>query len=282
MEEPDRRLLINKDPDNSYPVTVNYSGYTPAAGAPTVHSYTNGATSIAVSQTGTATSQTLPPYSLTTLVLHPAGSPADAPAAPGQPVAGPVTDRTATISWPAATAGGHPIAKYEVWWQNGATGDQFGETPGTSFTVHNLIPGRRYTVNVLTRDNAGGVSWASPPLTFTTGAPATSSCTVRFTTASDWGSGYIGSVDVTNNGSGVIDGWSLTFSWPTGWQRTNGNWNSNLEQTGRDVRVTNVDFNRQLAAGGGTANMGFVGEYSGPNVLPSVFRLNGTICTTTG
>jgi hypothetical protein len=271
-------LLLNKDPDNAYPVTIDYAGYTPAAGAPTVYSHTNGATSITVSQTGTATSQTLPPYSLTTLVLHPAGAAARAPGAPGQPVAGAVTDRTATISWPAASPGAHPIAKYEVWRQHGAVGEQLGETPGTSFTVNNLNPGSRYTLNVLARDATGNVSWASPPLTVTTGAPAQSTCTVRFTTASDWGSGYIGGIDVTNTGPHVINGWTLTFTWPTGWQRTNGNWNSNLEQTGRDVRVTNVDFNRQLAAGGGTANVGFVGEYGGPNILPSAFRLNGTVC----
>jgi hypothetical protein len=273
-------LLLNKDPDNEYPVSIEYAGYTPAAGAPTVHSYTNGATSIAVSSGGTATSQTLPPYSLTTLVLRPVRPSAGAPGAAGQPVAGAVTDRTATISWPAATAGGNPIAKYEVWRQHGAIGEQLGETPGTSLTVNNLDPGSRYTLNVLARDTAGNVSWASPPLTITTGAPAQSSCTVRFTTASDWGSGYIGGIDVTNTGPHPIDGWTVTFAWPTGWQRTSSNWNSNLEQVGRDVRVTNVDFNRRLAAGGGTANIGFVGEYSGPNILPSVFRLNGTVCST--
>lgn len=271
-------LLLNKDPDNAYSVTIDYGGFTPAAGAPTVHSYTNGATSIAVSQTGTATSQTLPPYSLTTLILHPAEPDTSAPGAPGAPVAGTVTDRTATISWPAAAPGGSPLAKYEVWRQNGATGEQLGETPDTSFTVHNLNPGSRYTVNVLARDAAGRVSWASPPLTITTGAPAQSTCTVRFTTDSDWGNGYIGGIDVTNTGPADIDGWTLTFTWPTGWQRTNGHWNSNLEQIDRDVRVTNVDFNRELAADGGTANIGFVGEYSGPNILPSAFRLNGTLC----
>jgi hypothetical protein len=34
-----------------------------------------------------------------------------------------------------------------------------------------------------------------------------------------------------------------------------------------------------LAAAGGTVNIGFVGAYSGPNVVPSVFTLNGTVCS---
>ncbi len=149
-------LLINKDPGNAHPVDISYTGYTPADGAPTVYSYGNGDTSISSSQTGSATSQTLPPYSLTTLVLHPARSDAAAPAAPGQPAASGVTDRSATISWPASTGGGHAATKYEVYRQDGAISEELGETTDTSLTVANLDPGTRYTVNVLARGGGGG------------------------------------------------------------------------------------------------------------------------------
>lgn len=273
-------LLINKDPNNSYSVTIKYAGYGPSSAPPTVYTYTNGATSITSAQTGTATSQSIAPYSLSTLVVHPAHTVAGPPGTPGQPTVSDVTDRTATISWPAASPGNHPIAKYEVYRHVGATSEQLGETPGTSFTVYNLVPGTRYTVNVLARDTAGNVSWASPPLTFTTGSPANSTCTVHFTTSSDWGNGYIGDILVTNNGPNPINGWTLTFTWPTEWQAVSTLWNGNWEQIGRNVRITNVDYNGVLSAGGGSANVGFVGAYSGPNVLPSVFTLNGTICTT--
>lgn len=271
-------LLVNKDPDNARTVTLSYGGFSAAAGAPTVYSYTNGAPSVTSAVTGTATSQTLPPYSLTALIVHPAVAGPAAPTAPGQPVASGVTDSTATISWPAATAGTHPIAKYEVYRHIGTTSEQLGETPQTSFTVHNLRPGTRYTINVLTRDNAGKVSWASPPLTFTTGSPAVSTCTVRFADVNDWGNGYVGSVDIINNGQNPIDGWTLTFTWPTSWQQLSGGWNGNWAQNGTTVTVTNVSTNGKLAAGGGATNVGFVGSYSGPNVLPSAFTLNGTLC----
>jgi hypothetical protein len=272
-------LLVNKDPDNAYPATISYAGYSPAAGAPTVYSFTNGATGVSSAQTGTATSQTLPPYSLTTIVLHPSGTVAGPPGAPGQPTASGVTDRGATISWPVATAGKNPIAKYEVYRQNGTVSEQLGETPGTSFTVGNLNPGSRYTVNVLARDTAGNVSWASPPLTFATGAPATSTCSVRFTDANDWGNGYVASIDIANTGPNPINGWTLTFRWPTGWQQMNGGWNGNWQQNGNTVTVTNVDYDAALAAGGGATNIGFVAGYSGPNILPAAFTLNGTVCS---
>jgi hypothetical protein len=273
-------LLLNKDPDNAYPVAIDYAGYEPAGATPTVYTYANGDTAISSTRTGTATSQTLPPYSLTVLVLHPARTVTNLPAAPAQPIASGVSDRTATISWPVPPPGTKTVVKYEVYRQNGVVSEQLGETPGLSFTAHNLVPGTRHTVNVVARDAAGRVSWASPPLTFTTGSPAVSTCTVRLTDVTDWASGYVGGVDIANTGSSAIDGWTLTFTWPTGWQHLDSGWNGTWTQEDRTVKVTNADFNAKLAAGGGAANIGFVASYSGPNVPPGVFTLNGTVCTT--
>ncbi|MEU7758952.1 MULTISPECIES: cellulose binding domain-containing protein [Micromonospora] len=272
-------LLLNKDPDTAYPVALDYAGFTPADEAPTVHTFTNGATAISTARSGSAAARTLPPYSLTTLVLRPAGSSAGRPGAPGRPTASAVTDRAATISWPAATPGGSPIAKYEVHRQYGAVSEQLGETAGTSLTVGNLEPGARYTVNVLARDTAGRVSWSSPPLTFATGSPAESSCAVRFNDDNDWGNGYVANVEVINTGAKAVDGWTLTWTWPTAWQQVSSGWSAAWDQQGRDVRVTPTADNRRLAADGGSTTVGFVGAYSGPNVPPAAFRLNGTVCT---
>jgi len=268
-------MLVNQDPDNSYPVAINYAGFSPSSAAPAVSTYTNGATSI----TSGSSLSSLPPYSLTVLVVHPSRVVAGAPGAPGQPTAGAVTDRSATISWPAATPGSSPIAKYEVYRQNGAISEQLGETSSTSFTVSNLTGGRRYTINVLTRDAAGKVSWASPPLTITTGSPAQSSCAVRFTDVTDWASGYVASVDITNTGANPIDGWTLTFAWPTGWQQFSSGWNGNWTQEGTTVKVTSLAGAGKLAPNGGATNVGFVANYTGPNILPGAFTLNGTPCT---
>ncbi|MFD0469442.1 fibronectin type III domain-containing protein [Nonomuraea thailandensis] len=151
-------LLINTSSDTSYPVELGYSGFSPAAGAPTVLSHTNGATAITTSAAGTATAQTLPPLSLTTVVLKPSAVQPGRPGAPGQPSVTGVTDSTATITWPAAKPGSRPIAKYELHRQNGAITEQLGETAGTTFTVRNLKPGTRYTINVIARTPA-----APPP-----------------------------------------------------------------------------------------------------------------------
>lgn len=273
-------LLLNKDPDTAHPVAIDYAGFTPADEAPTVHTLTNGASGVATGRSGSATARTLPPYSLTTLVLRPAGAADGRPGAPGRPTAGAVTDRSATISWPPAAPGGAPIAKYEVYRQQGAVSEQLGETASTSLTVSNLDPGTRYTLNVLARDTAGRVSWSSPPLTFATGSPAASTCAVRFGKDTDWGNGYVATVEIVNTGPSTLDGWTLTWTWPTGWQQVSSGWSANWSQVGTEVRVTSTADNRRLAAGGGSTSAGFVGAYSGPNVLPGAFRLNGTVCTT--
>jgi len=170
--------------------------------------------------------------------------------------------------------------KYEVYRQVGARSEQLGETTSTSFTAANLTPGTRYTVNIVARDGSGRASWSSPPLTFATGSPATSTCSVHFADTNDWGNGYVGNIDITNTGPSPINGWTLTFTWPTVWQQFNGGWNGTWTAEGASIRVTNADWNGKLTAGGGSANVGFVGGYNGPNVLPSTFTLNGTVCTT--
>ncbi|WP_067175326.1 cellulose binding domain-containing protein [Microtetraspora niveoalba] len=271
-------MLINTSSDTSYPVTIGYSGFSPASGAPTVLTHTNGATGITGSTAGSATGQTLPPLSLTTIVVRPAAAQEGLPGAPGQPAVSNVTDTAATISWPAASAGTRPIVKYEVHRNDGAAGEQLGETAGTSFRVANLTPGTRHTVNVVARDGAGGVSPASPPLTFTTGTPASGSCAVRLTDQSDWGNGYVGAIEITNNGA-PVNGWTLHFRWPRPWQSLGSGWSAVWTQEGSEVTVVNEPGGGSLATGASTT-VGFVGNYSGPNVLPAVFTLNGAVCTT--
>jgi hypothetical protein len=273
-------LLVNRDSDQEQTVALDYRGFRPdPARPPTFTTYRNGAAAPDTTEGGSATVRTLPPYSLAVLTLHSAPTGGAAPEAPGRPVATGVTDRSATISWPAAAAGARAIAKYELYRGNGAISEQLGETSATSFTVHNLTPGTRYTVTVLSRDAGGRASWSSLPLTFTTGSPATSSCTVRLSDTSDWGNGFVGAVDITNNGPAPLTGWTLTFTWPTGWQKVDSGWNGTWTQTARDVRVTSTEQNAALAVGG-TTSAGFVGSYSGPNVLPAVFALNGAVCHT--
>jgi len=103
---------------------------------------------------------------------------------------------------------------------------------------------------------------------------------VKYADTNDWGNGYVGSVDITNTGTQPIAGWELRFGWPTSYQSFGGGWNGNWSDEGANgLRVTNLDWNATLAAAGGTTQIGLVGNYNGPNILPTLFRLNGVLCT---
>ena len=267
-------LLVNEDPDAAKTVALSYAGYSPAADAQ-VSSYGNGDTAITTTS-GSARSVTLPPYSLTTLVLRPSTAQTSLPATPDRPRVNGLTENSVKLIWatpPPAAAGS---VKYEIHRQLGTRSEQWGETTGYSYTVTNLRPATRYTVNIVARDNAGRVSWASPPLTFQTPAPSSSTCTVHFAETTDWGNGYVANVDITNNTDHPIDPWTLTFGWPTTWQRVDSGWNATWSQEGTTVTVAGGS----ALAAGATTTVGFVGNYQGPNVPPVAFSLNGTLCST--
>jgi len=97
-------LLLNKDPNNSYQVNLSYNGYSPAS-AVTVDSFVNRGTGIVTGVQGTASSQTVPPYSLTTVHLRPAGSqsPSSAPSSI-RPPSSPPPAGACTASYHTVTA----------------------------------------------------------------------------------------------------------------------------------------------------------------------------------
>ena len=68
-----RVMLVNDDPGTTYSVSLGYSGFTPQPGAAPVVSLTAPGSSLTTGQ-GSATRETLPPYSATLLTLRPATS----------------------------------------------------------------------------------------------------------------------------------------------------------------------------------------------------------------
>jgi hypothetical protein len=266
-------LLLNEDPDNARAVTLNYSGFVPDSGRPAVQAYLNGATGITSSRAGTAQAQTLPAYSLTVLRLRPRQLLA-LPPAPGTPVVSQVRDTAATVSWPAAAGG---PAGYDVYLQDGRTSRPAGSSSGTTVRVTGLHPGTRYTVTVVARDARGTQSWSSAPTAFVTGTPADSSCAVHLTNTADWGSGYVGNLDVTNTGTEPVSGWTVAFDLPRSWESFGSGWNATWAADGTHVTAANPDA---VLSPGQTTSVGYVGNYAGPNVMPTLFTLNGTLCTT--
>jgi len=267
-------LIDNEDPTTTYSVGLNYNNFTPT-GSPTVFTLANNGTSITSTTQSSATSVTVAPYSLTVVqVPGSGGTGTTAPGAPGQPTVSNLTSTSALLNWPAGTAGSYPIARYDVY-QGAALATS---TTGTSVSLTGLTIGTIYTYNVVAVDNHGNASLPSPPVTFTVPPPANSSCAVHYEVTSSWNGGFGGAITVTNRGTTAVNGWSLTFTWPDAGEAVQSGWNGVWSQTGRQVTVTNADWNRTIAAGG-SLSLGFNGTDTGAAPAPTVFSLNGTVCS---
>jgi cellulase/cellobiase CelA1 len=274
-------MLVNKDPANSYQVSLHYAGFTPSAAAPVVYSYGDEATSITSAAQGTSASQVLPPYSIETVVLTPQAGSQSALTAPGSPSVSHVTDTQATVSWSPSSGG--QVTRYGVYRQFGTTSELLGDSTSGSFTVNNLTPGTTYTLNVLATDQRGFLSLPSAPVTFTTGSPVTSTCAVSYAVTQGWSSGFVVNVSITNTGPNAINGWTLAFSFPASTESvSSSNWNANWSENGQNVVATNVDWDGNLAPNSGNSvSIGFVANQSGAYPSPAAVTLNGTVCNTT-
>jgi endoglucanase len=122
----------------------------------------------------------------------------------------------------------------------------------------------------------------SPTKTTTaTTIPTASQTTAAYAvgyTMNDWRSGATVSITVKNNSATAIDGWTLAWSFPGNQTITNA-WNGAYTQSGTAVTVENMSYNSIIPAGG-SVSFGFNLSYSGTNVKPAEFTLNGAACET--
>ncbi|MEN3305896.1 MAG: hypothetical protein V7603_2098 [Micromonosporaceae bacterium] len=119
-------LFVNKDPGNAYTVNLSYSGFTPSSATPTVYSYLQNASAITSASTGSATSQTIPAYSVVTVQLHPGSG--------GGPSPTPSASRSVSPSpSPTGGTGGACRVSYtKNEWQGGLTGNVTITNTGTA------------------------------------------------------------------------------------------------------------------------------------------------------
>ncbi|MFU8870319.1 GH12 family glycosyl hydrolase domain-containing protein [Micromonospora sp. SL4-19] len=125
--------------------------------------------------------------------------------------------------------------------------------------------------------NTGGGT-TPPTTTPPTTNPPTGGCAVKYT-PNAWNNGFTADVQITNNGSSTINGWTLTYTLPAGQQVTSA-WNATVTQSGSAVTARNLAYNGTLTPGGSTS-FGYQGTLSGTYSSPTSFTLNGTTCSRT-
>jgi hypothetical protein len=273
-----RVMLVNDDPTNSYAVNLNYQGFTAASGVPMVATLTAPGTGVTTAAGGSASSQTIAPYTAEVITLQPGSTTVVPPTTPGTPTASTVTSTSANLNWAASTSG-TGIAGYDVVRVNGTTETVVASPTTNTATVTGLAPSTMYTFAVYARDAAGNRSARSGTVAVTTSAGTLpgGGCGVTYT-PNTWAGGFTANVTIQNTGTSAWSSWTTTFTFP-GDQKITSAWNSQLTQTGAAVTATNASFNGNVAAGT-SATFGFQGTWGANNSSPTVFTVNGTTCTT--
>lgn len=201
------------------------------------------------------------------------------PGAPGTPVASGITSTGVTLTWPAATPGSSAIARYVVY-RIGSPDTVAGTTANgttTTLALTGLTPSTSYTFAVVAQDATAVQSGRSATVAVTTApAPAAGACQVTYA-VNDWGGGFTATVTVKNTGTTAINGWTLAFTY-AGNQTLSQGWSANWTQSGHTVTATSLSWNGSLAPGASTG-AGFNGTYSGANVAPTAFTVNGVACS---
>ncbi len=82
---------------------------------------------------------------------------------------------------------------------------------------------------------------------------------------------------ITNTGSTAINGWTLKWSFANG-QVITQIWGGTPTQSGAAVTVVNASYTAQLAANGGSQDVGFLANWTSANAVPTSFTLNGASC----
>jgi O-glycosyl hydrolase len=268
-------LNASSSPD---PITFSLANTGIPNGAVVTPYLTNSSSNVAGQATttvsGGAFTATLPARSLVTYVI---------------PASSSTTGNTVTVTNPGSqtSAVGSPVSVH-VSASDSASGQMLayaasGLPSGLSINSSTgVISGTPTTagtsaVTVTATDSTGASGSASFTWTVSTGTTG-SSCTVVYTTQSQWAGGFVAQVTITNNGSSAINGWSLAFGF-LGDQKITNAWNGTASQSGANVTITNASYNGTIAPNTSTS-VGFQGTWATSDATPTAFTLNGATCAT--
>jgi chitodextrinase len=196
------------------------------------------------------------------------GNPGDtqAPSVPSQPTASNVTSSGVNLTW-AGSTDNVGVTGYDVLRATGSgTPTVIGTATSTSFAVTGLTANTTYTFSVRARDAAGNTSAASAGRTVTTppgNGGETGACTATYRPINAWGGGFQGEVTVRNNGTSTLNGWTTTWSLPSG-SNIDRVWGGRSSVSGSTITVRNETYNGTLAASA-TTTYGFTGTGNAPN-----------------
>ncbi|GAA1941789.1 cellulose binding domain-containing protein [Kitasatospora viridis] len=107
--------------------------------------------------------------------------------------------------------------------------------------------------------------------------PTSAPCRVVYN-KNEWAGGMVGSITITNNGLGQLNGWDLGFNF-AGDDKVTTTWGATINQSGPSVNALNLSSNGSVPQGG-NVQFAFQSTWSSSDADPATFWLNGTACAT--
>jgi len=98
-------------------------------------------------------------------------------------------------------------------------------------------------------------------------ANAATGCSASYATQSQWATGFVAGVTVTNTGTTALTGWTVTFTFG-GNQQVTSSWSVSLAQSQETVTASNLSYNGALGTGASTS-FGFQGTYTTSDAAPA-------------
>ena len=176
------------------------------------------------------------------------------------------TSSTVSLSWTASTDN-VAVTGYLIF----RGGTQVGTSTATTYTDTSLTASTAYSYTVKARDAANNQSAASAAVSATTqagGGGTGGTLAATYHIDSDWGSGFVATVTVKNNGTAAVQTWTAKWTYG-GSQKITNAWNATVTQSGTAVTAVPVGWNASIPAGA-SVSFGFQGTYSGTNAAPTV------------
>ncbi|WP_127503761.1 extracellular catalytic domain type 1 short-chain-length polyhydroxyalkanoate depolymerase [Actinoplanes solisilvae] len=117
-----------------------------------------------------------------------------------------------------------------------------------------------------------------PPTTPPPTTPPPTAGTCRVTAAvNGWNTGLTTQLTIANTGTAPVNGWTLSFTLPTGQTITSG-WNATYSPTSGQVTARNVSYNGTITPGS-SVSIGFQATHTGNSTAPTSYTLNGAACS---
>lgn len=112
-----------------------------------------------------------------------------------------------------------------------------------------------------------------------TQASLADTCASQYFVVNQWSNGFQGEVFIVPQSGTLtaLTSWTLTWTFPSG-QTFTGLWDGVATQAGANVTVNNESYNGTVPPGF-FIKVEFVASFTGTNIGPSDFALNGVPCT---